>query len=351
MFDIEEYNYDLPPELIAQVPCSKRDHSRLLLVDRRRKSLSDHHFFDLPELLYPGDLLVVNDTKVIRARLFGRKETGGQVEVLVLEHAHSTARASEGHLCLMKSSKRPKPGGLLFFKPNLMGKVEEVGEEGLVKIMFSGDTNIAAFLDAHGYMPLPPYIKREKENHFKQLDKERYQTIFSKQEGAVAAPTAGLHFTEGLLDVLKKSGVIIESLTLHVGNGTFRPVRTKDIRKHHVGKETYGIGERTAKAIKHTRESGGRVIAVGTTVVRALETAIGPDGGISPGEGETDLLITPGFSFKAVNALITNFHLPKSSLLFLVSAFAGLELIMAAYKHAIENKYRFYSYGDAMLIT
>lgn len=351
MFGIEEYNYDLPPELIAQVPCSKRDHSRLLMVDRKHQSLSDHHFFDLPALLHPGDLLVVNDTKVIPARLFGRKETGGQVEVLVLEHSDSTAKASEACLCLMKSSKRPKPGGLLFFESDVLGRVEEVREEGLVKIMFSGDTNIATFLDAHGYMPLPPYIKRERENHYQQLDKERYQTIFSKQEGAVAAPTAGLHFTGGLLEALKKKGVLIAPLTLHVGNGTFRPVRTKDIRKHHIGKETYRIGKRTAMAIKRARESGGRVVAVGTTVVRALETVSGPDGRVHPGEGETDLLVTPGFSFKMVDALITNFHLPKSSLLFLVSAFAGLELIKAAYKRAIESKYRFYSYGDAMLIT
>jgi len=350
MFDIEDYDYALPAESIAQVPVSRRDRSRLLVLDRKEKTVSDRFFFDLPSLLRSGDLLVVNDTRVVPARLFGRKESGGRVEILVLGGNDSAGKDPETRFCLLRSSKRPKKGGLLLFKSGVSGKVREVLENGLVKITFSGDCSIDALLEEQGHMPLPPYIKRGEKTTYLHLDKERYQTIFAKSEGAVAAPTAGLHFTEELIDKLTSVGIAVAHLTLHVGHGTFRPVRTKDIRRHHLGDESYHIKTETADAIEQTRKKGGRVIAVGTTVVRVLETAVTPDGSILPGNGKTDLLVTPGFSFRVVDALITNFHLPKSSLLFLVSAFAGLEFIKKSYRSAIEKGYRFYSYGDAMLI-
>lgn len=350
MFDIEAYDYELPKGLIAQVPASTRDSSRLLVVDRERRSFSDNLFSDLPRLLRPGDLLVVNDTRVVPARLFGRKESGGQVEVLVLEHPHSTKKGHETRWCLVRSAKRPKRGSLLLFDAGLSGEVREVSDNGLVRVTFKGDRSIDSLLEEEGQMPLPPYIKRYKDSPFSILDKERYQTIFSKRKGAVAAPTAGLHFTEGLIERLKEAGISLAYLTLHVGYGTFRPVRARDIRKHRLGKEFYCIKPVTAEAIGETKGKGGRVVAVGTTVVRALETAVGTNGSILAGQGETDLLVTPGFSFRVVDGLITNFHLPKSSLLFLVSAFAGLGLIREAYRVAIERGHRFYSYGDAMLI-
>ncbi len=350
MFDIEDYDYELPAESIAQVPVSRRDRSRLLVLDRKERSVSDRLFFDLPTLLRPGDLLVVNDTKVLPARLFGRKESGGRVEILVLGYNDTASKDPATRICLLRSSKGPRKGGVLFFASGVSGKVREVLENGLVKITFSGDCSIESLLEEQGHMPLPPYIKRGEKTVYSRLDKERYQTIFAKSAGAVAAPTAGLHFTEDLIDKLKSAGISVAYLTLHVGHGTFRPVRTKDIRRHHLGDETYHIESETADAIERTREKGGRVVAVGTTVVRTLETAVTPDGLILPGDGKTDLLVTPGFSFKVVDALITNFHLPKSSLLFLVSAFAGLEFIKQSYRSAVEKGYRFFSYGDAMLI-
>jgi S-adenosylmethionine:tRNA ribosyltransferase-isomerase len=351
MFDIEDYNYELPPGLIAQVPIKRRDQSRLLVVDRLRKSFEDRHFFDLPALLRPGDLLVVNDTRVVPARLIGRKESGGKVEILVLEHPDANRENPETRACLVKSSKRPKSGSRLFFDGGLSARVDEVREDGLVRIKFTGDRSVDAMLEERGAIPLPPYIKRSKESPCSQLDRERYQTVFSDKKGAVAAPTAGLHFTRNLLEKLKKAGVGIARLTLHVGYGTFRPVRTTDIRKHQLGEEFYRIEPETSKAIEQTKNKGSRVVAVGTTVVRALETASTSPEIIKPGQGKTDLLITPGHSFKVVDLLITNFHLPKSSLLFLVSAFAGLDLIREAYGRAIEKGYRFYSYGDAMMIV
>ena len=349
MFNLEDYNYDLREELIAQVPAPKRDHSRLLHVDRFSSSLSDHYFFDLPGLLRPGDLLVVNNTRVVPARLFGRKESGGKVEILVLEHSGPNGPESNTRWCLLKSSKRPAKGSLLFFDGNVSGSVESLGEDGLAEITFHGPLHIDDLLEEKGYMPLPPYIKRDN-NGLSALDRDRYQTIFSTKRGAVAAPTAGLHFTGELIEKLNQAGVSLVELTLHVGHGTFRPVRTEDIRDHKLGEEIYIIEPETARALEAARKAGRRVIAVGTTVVRALETAIGPGGEFIYGRGRTDLLITPGYKFRVVDGIITNFHLPKSSLLFLVTAFGGRELIKKAYKWAIEREYRFYSYGDAMLI-
>ena len=362
MYEIEAYNYDLPQDLIAQVPASKRDHSRLLAIERSSASFSDNQFFDLPALLQPGDLLVVNNTKVVPARIFGHKESGGQVEILVLEHPDAIndrdsrkngdlkKEGAATRLCLLKSSRRPKRGSLLFFDSGVSGEVKALLDNGLVRISFKGDRGIDTLLVEKGVMPLPPYIKRGEKSVLSDLDKERYQTVYSKREGAAAAPTAGLHFTTDLLKRLRTRGVSTVSLTLHVGHGTFRPVKAKDIRQHRLGHEYYLIEPDTAAQINETRKSGGRVVAVGTTVVRALESAAGMDGFLLPGAGKTDLLITPGFVFNVVDVLITNFHLPRSSLLFLVSAFAGLDLIKKAYEGAVEKRYRFYSYGDAMLI-
>ncbi len=363
MYEIEAYNYDLPQDLIAQVPAPKRDHSKLLVVERSSASFSDNQFFDLPSMLQPGDLLVVNNTKVVPARIFGHKESGGRVEILVLEHPDSRndrdsrkngdlkKEGSATRLCLLRSSRRPKRGSLLFFDSGVSGEVKALLDDGLVRISFKGDRGIDALLVEKGFMPLPPYIKRGEKSALSDLDRERYQTVYSERAGAVAAPTAGLHFTTDLLKRLRTRGVSTVSLTLHVGHGTFRPVKTKDVRQHRLGHEYYLIGPETAAQINETKKNGGRVVAVGTTVVRALESASATDGSLLPGAAKTDLLITPGFVFNVVDVLITNFHLPKSSLLFLVSAFAGLDLIKRAYERAVEKRYRFYSYGDAMLIV
>jgi S-adenosylmethionine:tRNA ribosyltransferase-isomerase len=350
MFSVQDYDYDLPEALIAQVPSPRRDNSRLLVVNRSNKSLSDHRFFELPALLRPGDLLVVNNTKVVPARLFGRKRSGGRVEVLVLEHPNPHGADQNTRWCLLKASKRPKKGGELFFEFGLAGRVENLGNDGLVQIAFRGVPSIDALLDEKGAMPLPPYIKRESQDGRSFMDRERYQTVYSSKRGAVAAPTAGLHFTEGLMKRLHQAGISTTELTLHVGHGTFRPVRHDDIRNHRLGVEDYVIDPETAASINGAKREGRRVIAVGTTVVRALETVARTRGEVSFGKGKTDLLITPGFRFSVIDGLLTNFHLPKSSLLFLVSAFAGIELIREAYAWAIAKAYRFYSYGDAMLI-
>jgi S-adenosylmethionine:tRNA ribosyltransferase-isomerase len=351
MYNLEDYNYDLPEELIAQVPTTSRDRSRLLLVERSKKSFSDHHFFDLPRLLQPGDLLVVNNTKVVPSKLFGHKESGGQIEILVLGQFNSDVAGSNTRWCLLRSSKRPKKGSQLLFENNISGTVEDLAGGGLVQINFHGVSPIDSLLQEKGHMPLPPYIKREKGDFRASTDRERYQTVFALNPGAVAAPTAGLHFSKGLIEQLNQAGYDLVQVTLHVGHGTFRPVKKADIREHRLGEEAYTIDPDASRAINAAKRDGRRVIAVGTTVVRALETVAGRNGEITPGKGKTDLFITPGYAFKAVDALVTNFHLPKSSLLFLVSAFGGLGLIKNAYAWAIGKRYRFYSYGDAMLIT
>jgi len=352
MYSLEEYDYDLPDKLIAQEPAQKRDESRLLGVERPTGGLADHRFFDLPSLLREGDLLVVNDAKVVPARLFGRKQTGGRVEILVLEHpAHLPMGEPDERWCLLRSSKRPKEGSTIVFPDGLQGTVTQRGEDGKVRLRFEGAHPLTYVLKKRGCLPLPPYIKRDGKDKRSEIDKEKYQTIFSRSLGAVAAPTAGLHFTQELLDSLQARGVGISRITLTVGYDTFKPVRTKDIRDHRLGEEEYSIGHDAANKIIDTKRKGGRVISVGTTVVRALETAFQKGEGIVPDSGSTDLLIYPGFTFQVIDGLLTNFHLPRSSLLFLVAAFAGYELTMNAYRWAVENRYRFYSYGDAMLIT
>ena len=350
MFDIEEYDYNLPEELIAQVPSPDRDSSRLMVVERSRRSLTDCRFCRLPELLEPGDLIVVNNTRVMPSKLIGRKQSGGRIELLVLEHDETPA--PEARWCLVRASKRPKKGSRLFFENEMSGIVEELGSDGLARIAFQGPQPLEAFMESRGLMPLPPYIKREKSDLRLALDRERYQTVYAARNGAVAAPTAGLHFTDTLMERLRKAGTCVVELTLHVGHGTFRPVRAKDIRRHALGEEVYMVEDETAAAVNRAKLEGRRVIAVGTTVVRALETAADGQGRVRAGRGKTELLITPGFPFRVVDALITNFHLPKSSLLFLVCAFAGRDIIIReAYGRAVEKGYRFYSYGDAMLIV
>ncbi len=350
MFEIEKYAYYLPPELIAQAPCTERDRSRLCLVDRSTGTYSDRSFHELCSLVGPGDLIVVNDTRVFPAKLFGRKASGGKVEILILDHrgmhVGDTVRR-----CLMKSSKRPAPGGRLFFEGGLAGRIESVPGNGMVNIEFADVDLLEKVLDEFGRVPLPPYIKRDEDDPRGSVDRERYQTVYSRPRGSVAAPTAGLHFTDPLMQRIIETGARFVFVTLHVGYGTFKPVRVGDIRRHRVDEEYYDVSAAAAAAINETRKSGGRVIAVGTTVVRTLETVGSHGGDIEPQSGVTELMITPGHSFKVVDALITNFHLPRSSLLFLVCAFAGRDLIMRVYEHAVRNGYRFFSYGDAMFIV
>ncbi len=343
VFDIKEYDYYLPPELIAQVPLKERDKSRLMILYKNKGEWEDRFFFELPLFVKEGDLIVVNNSRVIPARLYGRKTTGGKAELLVL--------SGEGNqrICLIKT-KKPKKGTVIVFENGLKGIIEEVLEDGKVKVSFDYNSDLNEYLEKKGYVPVPPYIKREKNDPLYAIDKERYQTIFAKEKGSIAAPTAGLHFSEELIKKLREKKVKISYITLHVGYGTFKPVKTEDIRKHEIGEEYYQIPQKTAELINKTKEKGGRIIAVGTTVVRTLETVALEEGRIVPKKGFTNLLITPGFKFRVVDALITNFHLPKSSLLFLVAAFAGLDLIKKAYEHAIQKRYRFYSYGDAMFI-
>ncbi|MBN1831446.1 MAG: tRNA preQ1(34) S-adenosylmethionine ribosyltransferase-isomerase QueA [Deltaproteobacteria bacterium] len=350
MFHIADYDYVLPGDLIAQVPVMNRDQSRLLLVEREKKSFSNSFFSALPGLLKPGDLLVANDTKVVPARLFGRKESGGQVEILVLKPLSSDGSKADTRWCLLKSSKRPKRGSRLIFENDISATVEELGDDGQAKIHFHDVPSVETLLQERGTMPLPPYIKRDKADNRAPMDRERYQTVFALKAGAVAAPTAGLHFTEELITKLARADISLHHVTLHVGPGTFRPVKTRDIREHVLEEEWFSVDPDTAEAINRAKMEGRRVIAVGTTVVRTLESVGGERGEIISGEGTTGLYITPGFRFNVVSGMITNFHLPRSSLLFLVSALAGRDLIKKAYQHAIEEKYRFYSYGDAMLI-
>lgn len=349
MYDIEDYKYDLPEELIAQEPAGEREESRLLLVDREKDRFSDHRFFDLPDLLRAGDLLVVNNTRVVPARLFGRKATGGRVELLVLDHPQG-GRPPASRRCLVKASKGAKVGDRIDLDGNVSGTVEAVETDGVVRVRFSDRHGLDALMGERGAMPLPPYIKRRPGDPRAGLDRERYQTVYAGNPGAVAAPTAGLHFSEGLLERLSEAGVSVAGLTLHVGHGTFRPVRSRDIREHALGNEAFWIEPEAADRVNRARADGRRVIAVGTTVVRTLETASDEGGRVAPGQGETGLMITPGHRFRSVDGLITNFHLPASSLLFLVSAFAGYERIREAYRRAVRERYRFFSYGDAMLI-
>jgi len=334
-----DFHFDLPEALIAQQPAAERGGSRLLVLDGADGAVQDRRFSDLPSLLRPGDLLVFNDTRVIPARLFGRKETGGAVEVLV-ERISSESEV----LAHVRASKSPRPGSWLTLEEQI--EVEVTGREGALFVLrFPGP--VLDLLKAHGRMPLPPYIERAAG----EADAERYQTVYARKEGAVAAPTAGLHFDEVMLEHLKSMGIESAYVTLHVGAGTFQPVRVDDIREHHMHSEYIEVPEAVAEAVARTRARGGRVVAVGTTVVRSLESAArANDGELAAYSGETDIFIYPGYDFRVIDAMVTNFHLPESTLLMLVSAFAGYEHVMAAYRHAVAEQYRFFSYGDAMFV-
>ena len=339
---LSDFDYELPAELIAQHPAPERDASRLMTLNRASGAVGECTVTRFPSLLREGDLLVVNDTRVIPARLFGRKVTGGGVEVFLVRR-----RGGERELwsCLLKASKSPEAGCRILLAEGVVGEVQERGE-GEWLVLFEGTDDFMGWLERAGRMPLPPYIKRVPEGD----DRERYQTVFSREKGAVAAPTAGLHFTEELLDEIRARGVRVAPLTLHVGLGTFLPVRVEDLSQHRMHLERYRIPEETAAAIAATRAAGGRVIALGTTSLRALEHA-GAAGSVTAGDGEADLFILPGYRFQVVDALFTNFHLPKSTLLMLVAAFAGKERVLGAYAEAVARGFRFFSYGDAMFIA
>lgn len=336
-----DYYYDLPKELIAQTPLERRDSSRLLVLDRTNGNIEHKHFYDITDYLNSGDCLILNDSRVLPARIYGtKKETGAKVEFLLL-----TQRSQTVWECLAGPGKKAKENSEFIFGNGIMsGRVLEILDNGNRVVEFSCDDNFFATLDKLGEMPLPPYITAKLE------DRERYQTVYSKELGSAAAPTAGLHFTGELLQKLREKGVSIGYVTLHVGLGTFRPVKVDDVTKHKMHSEHFEIPKATAELIKKTKMSGGRVIAVGTTSCRTLETAAGKYGEVIECDGWTDIFIYPPYEFKVLDGLITNFHLPESTLIMLVSAFAGYENTMRTYKTAVEEKYRFFSFGDAMFI-
>lgn len=336
---LDDFDFDLPADLIAQFPPPNRGDSRLLTL-AARGVLGDRGFHELPDLVTPADLLVFNDTRVIRARLNGHKQSGGKVELLI-ERVLDARRA----LAMIRASHAPRPGSRI--SGWTAGDIEVIERRGdLYELAFPADCPVAEFLERHGALPLPPYIERQAGMD----DDARYQTVYAREAGAVAAPTAGLHFDQAMLDRLALRGVARAFITLHVGAGTFQPVRVERIEAHRMHAERYWIPEETRAAVARTHVNGGRVIAVGTTSLRALESAA-RDGTLRAGRGETDLFITPGFRFRVVDALLSNFHLPRSTLLMLVAAFAGLQPILAAYRHAVAQRYRFFSYGDAMFMS
>jgi len=338
---VSEFDYDLPAELIAQTPVEPRDHSRLMVIYRDSREVYERYFYEIGDYLNAGDLLVFNDTRVIPARLRARKEHpgGADIEVFLLKE-HGPSRWE----CLVRPGKRARAGTRLIFEHGMSAEVLEVKEDGNRIIQFDPGMDFHAWLLQNGETPLPPYITSP-------LDRpERYQTVYSKHEGSVAAPTAGLHFTPELLERLKAKGVRTGFLTLHVGLGTFRPVQVDRVEEHRMHSEWFMLSEELVEAVRETKAKGSRVIAVGTTSVRVLESQASPDGQLKPGTGETSIFIYPGYQFKVIDGLITNFHLPKSSLLMLVSAFAGKDFIMEQYRRAIASGFRFFSFGDAMLI-
>jgi S-adenosylmethionine:tRNA ribosyltransferase-isomerase len=345
-----DFDYDLPPELIAQQPAPRRDASRLLVLHRTRGAWEHRRFGDLPGYLRPGDLLVLNNTRVIPARLHGHKEaTGGQVELLLLEEE----APGRWDALLRAGGRRPRPGEPLVFAGGaLRAELIEERELGRALVRLESSRPLLELLEEFGETPLPPYIRRTEGGGPDAEDRARYQTVYARMPGAVAAPTAGLHFTPELFAALADRGVERAEITLHVGLGTFRPVTAEDVEAHRMEAERYAISPAAAAAVHAARARGGRVVAVGSTSVRALESAAASSdtGELSPGEGRSALFIRPGYRFRAVDALLTNFHLPRSTLLMMVSAFAGTELVRSAYREAVRERYRFFSYGDAMLI-
>lgn len=339
--DLKDFNYDLPEELIAQDPLEDRSSSRLMVLHKDTGRIEHKIFRDIIDYLNPGDCLVINDTKVIPARLMGIKEdTGATIEVLLLKR-----NADDVWECLVKPGKKARTGARIVFGEGLLvGEIVDVIEDGNRMIKFHYEGIFEEILDKLGQMPLPPYITHKLQ------DKNRYQTVYARNEGSAAAPTAGLHFTKKLLEKIKEKGVNVVSITLHVGLGTFRPVKVDKIEEHHMHTETFNISKEAADTINRTRAAGGRVIAVGTTSCRTLESAAADDGTIPARSGDTDIFIYPGYKFKAIDCLITNFHLPESTLIMLVSALAGRDNIMNAYETAVKERYRFFSFGDAMFI-
>lgn len=350
MYALSDYDYELPEKLIAQKPMAQRDQSRLLVLDRRDGTISHGVFSDILQHLSAGDVLVLNDTEVIPARLVGRKATGGRIEVLLIDFAGGSAETGRFVTqCLVKASKPPRYGSEIAFDGGMKALVME-GSDGIYTLKFLFTGRFEDRLYELGKPPLPPYIRRPATAGELVDDRTRYQTVYAAQKGAVAAPTAGLHFTEELLARIRSAGVRIARVTLHVGHGTFLPVRVADIRQHRMPAERYALSREAAETIRCAVEQQKRVVAVGTTCVRTLEHAARQPDGPTASTGESDLFIYPGYHFQVVNGLVTNFHLPRSTLLMLVSAFAGREKILAAYAEAIKQRYRFYSYGDAMLI-
>jgi S-adenosylmethionine:tRNA ribosyltransferase-isomerase len=345
---VRDFSFLLPDGLIARYPAPERDSSRLMILDRQDAGISEVPFNRIGEQLHAGDLLVLNDTRVIPARLFGQKETGGRVEIFLVE-AHRSRVNGQGELwrCLVRASKACKVGQSINLPAGVTAEVLERSGEQDWLIRFHGSDDFDAWLEQIGRMPIPPYLNRESE----ELDRVRYQTVYAAEPGAVAAPTAGLHFTPELLTRIQESGVRLAQVTLHVGLGTFQPVRVERVQDHSIHRERYRIPPETVAAVAETRARGGRVVAVGTTACRTLEYAVDATGQLQAGQGEADIFIYPGYQFKVVDALLTNFHLPESTLLMLVSAFAGRERILAAYQKAVREQFRFYSYGDAMLIV
>ena len=337
---VSDFNYNLPEELIAQVPIQKRDESRLMVLDRKKQTIEHKIFKDILEYLKPGDCLVRNNTKVIPARIYGKKETGANVEFLLLNNI-------EGDIweAIVRPGNKLHIGTKVSFGEGLLdAEILEVMEGGTRKVKFTYSGIFNEILDKIGLMPLPPYIHEELK------EKDRYQTVYAKYQGSAAAPTAGLHFTEELLEKIKAKGVEIANVTLHVGIGTFRPVKVEKIEEHHMHSEHYYIKKEDAEKINNAKKNGGRIISVGTTSCRVLESIANENGLVQETEGDTSIFIYPGYKFKCIDALITNFHLPESTLLMLVSALAGKDYIMKAYKEAVEQKYRFFSFGDAMFI-
>ena len=336
-----DFSFYLPEELIAQTPIEKRDASRLLCLDKKTGALEHRHFYELPELLKEGDCLVLNNSRVLPARLIGMRPTGGAVELVLLRDLGDNRWE-----CLSRPGRKTKPGQqILFGEGELQAVVEETVSGGNRIVRFCYEGIFLEVLEHLGKMPLPPYIRQELK------DPERYQTVYSKELGSAAAPTAGLHFTQELLDTIRKKGVLTEFVTLHVGLGTFRPVKEEEIEEHEMHSEFCMIPPETAEAVNRTRKNGGRIIAVGTTSCRTLESFSREDGTLEASSGWTDIFIYPGYRFKCIDALITNFHLPESTLIMLVSALAGRENILNAYNTAVAEKYRFFSFGDAMFIS
>ena len=336
----DDFDYYLPENLIAQTPLLQRDASRLLILDKKTGQIEHKHFSDIIDYLNKGDVLVLNDTKVMPARLYGiKEETNAAIEILMLKE-----NSTNTWTCLAKPAKRVKEGSVIVFSDKLKAKCVGIGEDGIRIMQFIYDGIFYEILDELGEMPLPPYI------HQKLKDKDRYQTVYAKNIGSAAAPTAGLHFTEELLERAKEKGVLIEYITLHVGLGTFRPVAVEDVTKHKMHSEFYCMSKETAEVLNKAKKENRRIISVGTTSTRTLETIANLYGEFKECQGWTEIFIYPGYEFKAINALITNFHLPKSTLIMLVSALAGKENIMAAYKEAVKMEYRFFSFGDAMFI-